>query len=441
MSTETIFAQASGRGSAGVAVLRLSGPTAGLALELLTGQPVPEPRRAVVRTLWTPEEPRALLDQSLVLWFPGPASFTGEDVVELHVHGGPAVIGAVSEAVLRCPAVRLAEPGEFSRRAFAHGRLDLTAAEAQADLVAAETEVQRSQALRQLHGELASLYEGWRRALVEAVALLEASIDFSDQDLPEGIVGGLEEVLGTLESAIARHLADGHRGEKVREGVHIAIVGEPNAGKSSLFNLLARREVAIVSELPGTTRDVLEVVLDLEGYPVVLADTAGLRSGGDVVEREGMRRARKRAETADLRLLVLDGATWPAVGPEAAEYFGADTLVVVSKGDLLAGPVDHGMLVVSTRTGYNVGQLVDVLAEEVRRRFCPGEAPVLTRKRHRVELEEALEAVMRARGVVAQPELCAEDLRGASVAIGRITGRVDVEEVLDAIFREFCIGK
>jgi tRNA modification GTPase len=430
----TVYALASARGRAGVAVMRLSGRLAGQALAALTDGVVPPPRRAVLRGFVDPST-GAIIDRGLALWFPGPASFTGEDVVELHLHGGPAVIAAMAEA-LDVLGLIPAAPGEFTRRAFEHGKLDLTEAEGLADLVAAETEAQRVQALRQMEGALGALYEGWRADLIRALALLEAELDFPDEDLPEGLGGQVLPELDRLAASLYTHLADARRGEALRDGFQVVVLGPPNVGKSSLVNALARRDVAIVSEVAGTTRDLIEVRLDLGGYPVTLVDTAGLRDAGDAIEREGVRRARARAEAADLRLLLFE--------PGAAVAGTPDDLLVVNKLDLPGAAAPAGALGVSVRTGEGLDALLAVLAERVVARMGLRETPGLTRVRHRRALEEAVAALDRARdgtraGV--SSELVAEDVRLAGRALGRITGRIDVEDVLDAVFGEFCIGK
>jgi len=446
MKTGTIYALASGPGRAGLQVFRVSGPGAAAALEALTGALVPPPRRAARTRLRNPETGDEF-DHGLVLWFPGPASYTGEDVAELHVHGGRAVAQATAAALDACPDLRQAEPGEFTRRAFENGKLDLTAAEGLADLVAAETEAQRRQALRQMEGELGRLYDGWRERLVRALARFEATIDFSDEELPGGLAEGVRAEARALRDEIAAHLADNRRGERVREGVHIAIIGAPNVGKSSLLNLLAKRDAAIVSDQPGTTRDVIEVHLDLGGYAVTAADTAGLRAAGDRVEREGVRRARVRAGDADLKLALFEAAHWPPAEDSVTALVDADTLVAVNKIDLVPAPaLDPETLKgrpaygVSVKTGAGIDGLLAALEEAVGARCASANAPVLTRQRHRTLLEEArqgLDRMLAAQGA----ELQAEDLRLAIRALGAITGQVDVEDLLDVIFADFCIGK
>ena len=407
-------------------------------MTLLAGG-LPPPRVAQRRRLVDPQSGEAL-DDGLVLWFPAPRSATGEDVAELHLHGSRAVLAAVMQALARL-GLRLAEPGEFTRRAFLNGKLDLLQAEAIADLAAAETEAQRRQAMRQLGGELGEVYRGWRDRLTRILAHLEAAIDFPDEDLPPEIE---DRILGETEALVAeieRHLADGHRGERLRDGIDVAIVGPPNAGKSSLLNRIARRDVAITSPVPGTTRDVIEVAIDLGGYPVVLADTAGLRDSADAIEQEGKRRAVQRAEQAEIRLFVFDIAH-PADAAGASAWPGADTILVANKIDLVpAADADLSVsaLPVSALTGEGIDRLLTVLGERVAQTYRI-EAPVLTRARHRQALEEAAASLRRSFSA-ALPELRAEDLRLALRSLGRITGAVDVEDLLDVIFRDFCIGK
>jgi tRNA modification GTPase len=442
MKPETIIALASGAGRAGVAVIRLSGPEAGAALKALTARDLPKPRVATREAFCDPRTGLSL-DDGLALWFPGPASFTGEDVAELHVHGGPAVIAAVIDAALSLPSVRPAEPGEYTRRAFEHGKLDLAEAEGLADLVDAETEGQRRQALRQRRGALSGVYEGWRGRLIEAAALIEAEIDFPDEDLPGALARRAGPLLQTLADDMGRHLDDAHRGERIRDGFRIAIIGPPNAGKSSLLNALAQREAAIVSDIPGTTRDVVEVRLVLAGYPVWIADTAGLREAADAVEAEGVRRALARAEEADLRIgLVEAGVDAPA---SVSAVLGPGDLLVRSKTDLARRPIAlevAGSLSVSVKTGEGVAELEALLARRVADALGREEAPVLTRARHRRLVEAARGALLRAIPALDQgPELAAEDVRVAADQIGRLTGRIDVEDLLGEIFSSFCIGK
>lgn len=442
----TIFALASGMGRAGIAVIRISGPAAGEALRRLAGRDdLPPPRKARRADFYDED---TSIDRGLTLWFPAPASFTGEDVAELHVHGGPAVIRAVCDALAKVPGLRPAEPGEFSRRAFQNGKMDLTEAEGLADLVDAETEAQRRQALRQMEGALGRLYETWRGGLIAVLARLEAELDFPDEgDVPQDrALAAVMPVLAGLEIALATHLTDGARGERLRDGIQIAILGPPNAGKSSLLNALAKRDAAIVSAIAGTTRDVLECHLDLGGYPVVVADTAGLREAGDPIEAEGVRRAKARGAAADLKLIVVEaGGSLEGV----AQLIDRNALVVINKTDIKQADLklrgidgaQPAIYPVSVKTGSGMPALIDGLTAEVRQRLeSAAYHPAITRARHRAALEECREAVDRALNGAA-PELVAEDVRLAARAIGRITGRVDVEDVLDVVFREFCIGK
>jgi tRNA modification GTPase len=434
---DTIYAPATAAGRAAVAIVRLSGPEAGQALAALAGF-LPPARTARRARLRDPESGEAI-DEALVLWFPGPRSMTGEDVAELHVHGSRAVLAAAMHA-LSTQGLRLAEPGEFTRRAFLNGRLDLTQAEAVADLAAADTEAQRRQALRQLDGGLGGLYRDWGDRLLRLLAHLEAAIDFPDEDLPPEIEARIAGESATLADEIAGHLADGHRGERLRDGIAVAILGPPNAGKSSLLNQLARREAAITSPVAGTTRDVIEVAVDLAGYPVVLADTAGLRDSADQVEQEGVRRALARAEAAELRLFLFDSAR-PQDAAEAARWTGPDTLLVANKIDLAANraALPEGALPISALTGEGIAELTAAITARIAGNY-DGAAPLLTRARHREALESAAAALCRSL-CANLAELRAEDLRIAWRSLGRITGRANVEDLLDVIFADFCLGK
>jgi tRNA modification GTPase len=438
MKPDTIVALATGAGRAGVAVIRLSGPAAGATLQALTARDLPRPRMATREAFCDPRT-GVSLDDGLALWFPGPHSFTGEDVAELHIHGGPAVIAAVVDACLSQPGVRPAEPGEYTRRAFENGKLDLAEAEGLADLVDAETEGQRRQALRQRRGALSAVYEGWRGKLIEAAALIEAEIDFPDEDLPGALAQRAGPILEALADDMGQHLNDAHRGERIRDGYRIAIIGPPNAGKSSLLNALAQRQAAIVSDLPGTTRDVVETRQVMAGFPVWIADTAGLREAADAIEAEGVRRALERAEEADLRLGLVEAGEEPPAALTAALRPG--DLLVRTKADR-GMPTLRSDVSVSALTGDGMAELAVLLSERVRDALGREEAPVLTRARHRRLVEEARAALTRAiPALEAGPELAAEDVRVAADQIGRLTGRIDVEDLLGEIFSSFCIGK
>lgn len=441
---DTIFALATAPGRAAVAVLRVSGPGAGAAVKGL-GAKLPPPREARLRVLKDVEGGE--LDRALVLWLPGPDSFTGEDVAELHLHGGVAVVEAVSEALLR-QGLRPAEPGEFTRRAFEHGRLDLSQAEAVADLVDAETEAQRRQALAQLDGALSRRHEAWRELIVQALAGLEAAIDFPDEDLPADVAARAEPPLRRLIGELEASRADAGRGEGVREGYRVVLYGEPNAGKSTLLNALADREAAIVTPAPGTTRDVIEVALVLRGFKVVLSDTAGLRATEDLVESEGVRRAWARMDEAHLRLWVVDGGR---TGPDLtlASHLRPGDLAVRTKTDLptvwAPGAADAPAatwLETSTADPATIRGLREAISDRVVAALAGGEFPSATRARHRADLEQALAHAERALQTLARgSELAAEDVRLAGRALARITGGVDADTVLDRVFASFCIGK
>jgi len=439
---ETIYALSSAVGKAGVAVVRVSGAAAADVCRQLTGRELPAPRSAVRRQVRSISS-EDVLDEGLVLWFPGPASFTGEDVAELHIHGGLATVTAVLEAVGEISGTRIAEPGEFTRRAFLNEKMDLTAAEGLADLIDAETEAQRRQAILQSSGALGRLYESWRDRLMGALAHVEAVIDFPEEGLPESALAAAQtQILGILDS-ITQHVEDRSVGEQLRRGIRVAIVGPPNAGKSSLLNALAGRDAAIVSELAGTTRDVVEVRMDLGGFPVILSDTAGLRETADRVEVEGVRRARATADEADVVIAVFDGSL--ALDQAEEVYRSPVTLTVANKWDLGVAernvPIGGlGLAQVSVRTGAGMDALLERLREVVTERWAGDRGAVITRARHREAVLECQASLVRAQAAVL-PELLAEDLRLAMQSLGRITGSFDVEDLLDIVFRDFCIGK
>lgn len=438
-SVDTIIAPASALGG-GVAVIRASGPLSGLIFSRLAQVGLRSPRQAQLVRLRHPVSGK-MLDSALALYFQGPQSFTGEDVLELHVHGGRAIVNGVIKAALSLDAsIRLAEPGEFSKRGYLNGKMDLTEAEAIADLVAAETEAQAELALAQSGGALSSLYEGWREKLVHLLAMLEAAIDFVDEeDVPPELMEETARKIGGLMGDIETHLADNNLGERLRDGFTVAIIGAPNAGKSSLVNALAKRDVAIVTAIAGTTRDVLEVPLNLGGYPVIIMDTAGLRETEDMIEAMGIERARSRSREADIVVALFDASQ--ERDAETMAQLDDQTIIVQTKVDLI-GTSTTDNLSISAKDGVNIDLLIGKITEKIAaltKRKNP-EMPLLTRTRHREAVAEARDHLLRAMHNP-QPELLAEDIRLATRALGRITGRVDVEDLLDVIFSKFCIGK
>ncbi|PJG53918.1 tRNA uridine-5-carboxymethylaminomethyl(34) synthesis GTPase MnmE [Bradyrhizobium forestalis] len=451
---QTIFALSSGRAPSAIAVVRVSGSQAGLVLTTLASK-LPVPRQASRRLLRNSAgQP---IDDAVVLWFPGPGSATGEDIAEFHVHGGRAVLVALLAAISDIPNTRTAEPGEFTRRAFENGKLDLTEAEGLDDLIHADTDRQRRQALRQLQGLLGDRARDWRERIIEASALIEAGIDFSDEgDVPAELRAPAVKAIRALHDEIAKVLAAQGQAERLRDGLVVAIAGEPNVGKSTLMNQLARREVAIVSPHAGTTRDVIEVQLDLDGYPVTVIDTAGIRETDDPVEQEGVRRARARAEDADLVLwlveggrLIEQGARPPLWTPgDGSDRSRGSVWIVRNKIDLgidpggAGGAEPAGEFGISASRGDGIPELISALVEFAANFFGTTEGALVTRTRQRDLLRQALDSLRRSLELVEEgEELAAEELRAAAYALGRLLGRVDVEDVLGAIFQKFCIGK
>ena len=449
----TIFALSSGRPPAAIGVVRISGPQAAAALRALIGR-MPEPRKAAL--VRVRDRGGEVIDEALALWFPAPHSETGEDVAELQLHGGHAVIAAMLDALGAVEGCRLAEAGEFTRRAFENGKLDLTAVEGLADLIAAETSAQRRLAYRQLKGLIGDRAEDWRRRLIVALALVEARIDFSDEaDVPEELVRPALHAAQQLRNEIAASLADGGRGELLRDGLVVAIAGPPNAGKSTLLNRLARREAAIVSPHPGTTRDVIEVHLDLGGYPVTLLDTAGIRDSDEPTEQEGVRRARERAAAADLVLWVIDASANDGAVIERPKNLKESKIwLLENKVDIAAHKTRKGdvkfdrtefefSLRISAKAGGGIDRLIEALTKFATEQFATTESMLITRRRHRQALSQTVAALDRALATekLASEELIAEELHAAATMLGRLTGRVDVEDILDVIFRDFCIGK
>lgn len=433
---DTIYAPATGYGRTAVAVVRISGPRAGRALSTLIRSPLPPARRLSLRMLREPAT-GDLLDHALVAWLPGPGTATGEDMAELHLHGGPAVRAAVLRSLGDMPGLMPAEAGAFTRRAFLNGRMDLTAVEGLADLIEAETEAQRRQAVRQLDGALGRAVESWRATLLDVLAATEAALDFSDEgDVDdEALPEAARSAASHARDAIRATLADGRRGERLRDGFTVVLAGAPNAGKSTLLNALARRDVAIVSDIPGTTRDAIEVRCDLGGLPVLLVDTAGLRDSTDAIEVEGVARSRRRIDQADLVLWLCEP------GGDAPPPLSVPVLVVATKVDL-SEAVPDGAIAVSARTGLGLDRLLAALERSAEASLGSGDA-LVTRERQRLALERCLHHLDRvvAMGTELPAELVAEDLRLAIRALGEVAGRVGVEEMLDRLFSSFCIGK
>jgi len=453
---DTIYALSSGKGRAGVSVIRLSGPKVGAAiLKLTQKKTLPAPREA--QLCWFVEPDTGVrLDRGLLLYFPGPKSFTGEDVAEFHIHGGRAVITGFLAALSKLSGLRSAQPGEFTRRAFDNGKMDLTAAEGLADLINAETEAQRRQALRLMDGRLADLYEGWRSEIISAMAYLEADIDFADEEIPSDVTEQVGPMVKALTHKIEQHIGDGFKGERIRDGLQVVILGEPNIGKSTLLNFLSKRDVAIVSDIAGTTRDILEVHLDINGFPVTIADTAGIRDSGDVIEIEGIRRAEERAKSADIKIILVSAVDWPEIPERLRGQIDKNTIILLNKSDQArelqnSGPEEAllnqsfpniTILPISAKYEKGLGEFLEKLSAEVEKRMELTDTPNLTRIRHREALSDSVEHLHRfADSPHKEVALLAEDLRMAARSLGSIMGRVDVEEVLGAIFSEFCVGK
>ncbi len=438
---KNIYALSSAPGRAGVAIVRISGPNILEAYQALCQkETAPLPRMLHFTHLYDAQG--QIIDKAMIVYFQGPNSFTGEDCIELHLHGSAVILDKIYYRLSEMDGFRMAERGEFTQRAFEHGKLDLTEAEAIADLIDAETEMQHRQALRQLSGELGNLYQQWHDELKHALAYIEAMIDFSDEELPEGIPDEMMAKINGLKTEVDQHLNDAHMGEKIRQGFSIAIIGAPNAGKSTLLNRLAKSDVAIVTDQAGTTRDVIEIKLDIAGYPVVIADTAGIRDTEDLIESEGVKRALKKAELADLKLLVVDSNDHSKIDPA---FIDERTCVIWNKSDLKHNPQRHlgecfAQLTLSAKFDEDLTPLFELLKHYLNQHYTMGAAPSLTRLRHREHLKEVSHFLAFALQEETEA-LIAENIRIAMFNLGKITGRVDVEDLLDVIFRDFCIGK
>ena len=444
---DTIFAQCSAHGKAGVAVFRLSGPKTIIALEQLLGISIDqlEPRKLYFRNIYNPQG-KQQIDESMVVFFRGNASFTGEDSAEIHTHGSLAVIKLLNEVLTKLPGLRLAEPGEFARRAFLNGKMDLTAAEGLADLIDSETELQHRQAIKQLGGGLEKIYDGWRAQLLSLISLLEAYIDFPDEDIPEETLNQVGVLIEKLIQEVQEHLNDNNRGERLRSGLKLAILGKPNVGKSSLLNYLVKRDLAIVSDIAGTTRDIIEGHLDIGGYPIILQDTAGIHDRTtDIIEQEGINRAKKISQNSDIKIVMYDSSDLINNNDYFSDIIDDNTIILLNKIDLCKtkSPSQiHGKVPVKVSVKNQIGlksilnQIV-LISDKIAR---PSETPQITRVRHRAQLEKALEYLSNV-SMDNDLVLVTEDIRMTIRAISNITGKITVDEILGEIFSNFCIGK
>ncbi|MDF2964661.1 MAG: trmE [Rickettsiaceae bacterium] len=441
---DTIFALSSAPGKAGVSVFRISGINALRAIDIICPDVTLKPREAQLVNLYSPEN-NIIFDKAIVIYFKAPNSFTGEDVIEFHTHGSIAIGNMLIESLMSIEGLRLAEPGEFSKRAFLNNKMDLTAAEGLADLIEAETSQQVRQAIRQMSGELEKLYEGWRHDLLKIQSLLEAYIDFPDEEIPDSVLDGVNANLCRLKQAINSHLNDNTRGERLRNGIKLAIFGPPNAGKSSLLNYLARREVAIVSTKAGTTRDVLEIHLDINGYPIVIADTAGIRATEDEIEAEGIKRAQIAASQADIKIFIFDIAEGMPKDSHFLELIDDNTIIIANKIDLKHQRQNisyqgNKVLALSVKEKAGMELLLDEITRKAETLARPSETPAITRLRYRKSLNEAL-ILLSNFNFDKDIVLAAEDIRLAARALSQITGKISVDEILGEIFANFCIGK
>ena len=442
----TIYALSSGPGIAGIAVVRVSGKDTSKVIKLITGKDLPAPRVATLRKM-NNINTNELIDEGLIIWFPGPQSYTGEDLVEFHVHGSRAVVTALHASISEIENCRLAEPGEFTKRAFQNEKINLIKAESIADLVSAETEIQRKQALAIMNGKSSDKFDSWREKLLKILSHIEAKIDFPDEDLPENIIFEIKKTSEQVSNEIKKILEDEKVGERIREGFKIAIVGPSNAGKSSLLNYLSKRDVAIVSEMAGTTRDVIETHLNLDGYPVVLSDTAGIRDSKDEIEKRGIKLALKRAEEADLRLLVIEPKNLDFTG-FLKDLFDENSILVINKSDLLQKNLDEQIkklehVLISIIKNSNLDILIDKIKNKLKNKFISNEDILITRERHRQHLKQCVDHLKNFSKKNKNDDFdkAAEDLRLATRHLGMIVGKVDVEEILGSIFNDFCIGK
>ena len=442
----TIYALSSGPGTSGIAVIRISGPEASLVIKKLTKKSIPKPRVATIRKI-NYINTSELIDEGMILWFPGPESYTGEDLAEIHVHGSKTVVDAIHSSISKIKNCRLAEPGEFTKIAFQNGKINLLKAESIGDLIASETEIQRKQAVQIMNGKSAERFNSLREKLLKILSHIEAKIDFPDEDLPSDILKSIKKSSNDVIQNLEKILSDQKIGEKIRDGFKIAIVGPPNAGKSSLLNYLANRDAAIISETAGTTRDVVEVHLNIDGYPVIMSDTAGIRESRNEIERKGIKLSINRAEDADLKLVVIDAKNVEFTDL-LLNLLKNDSILVVNKSDLIEGAgitnfkkFDH--ILISIKNNINLDNLISKIKDHLKNKFISSEDILITRARHRQHLEKCLEYLksFNEKNEIEDFDKAAEDLRLATRNLGMIVGKVDVEELLGSIFNDFCIGK
>jgi len=442
----TIYALSSGPGVSGIAVIRISGQETSKAIELLTGKSVPKPRVATLRKI-NKINTSELIDEGIILWFPGPESYTGEDMAEIQIHGSKAVIDALHTSISKIENCRLAEPGEFTKLAFQNGKINLLKAESIADLISSETEIQRQQAIKIMNGKSADQFNFLREKLLKILSHVEAKIDFPDEDLPNDILKEIKKSSDDVLKNIEKILNDQKVGERIREGFKIAILGPTNAGKSSLLNHLSNRDVAIVSEIAGTTRDVIETHLNIDGYPVIVSDTAGIRESKNEIEKKGIKLSLNRAEEADLKLVVVDAKNLDFTDVLKG-LLDENAILVINKSDLLEGDVDAEIkkldhVLISIKENLNIDELISKIKNNLKNKFITSDDILITRERHRQHLEQCLDHLknFNKKNEVEDFDKAAEDLRLATRHLGMIVGKVDVEEVLGSIFNDFCIGK
>ncbi|KJV56446.1 tRNA modification GTPase TrmE [Orientia chuto str. Dubai] len=447
MTSETIFAQSSAKGKAGVAIFRVSGNLSLLIVERLCGKFNIIPRRVYYRTIRC-HITKQVIDKALIVYFQGKQSFTGEDVIEIHTHGSIAVAKMLTKCILEFEGVRLAEPGEFARRAFLNGKMDLTMAEGLVDLIESETLMQHKQAIRQMEGELEKLYSYWRRMLIKIISLVEGYIDFPDEEIPQSVLEDAESIIARLTKEISNHLGDARKGQMLRHGIVLTITGETNTGKSSLLNYLTMKEAAIVSDIPGTTRDVIEAHLDIGGYPIIVRDTAGIRDSNDPIEQEGIKRSLLAFKNSDIRILMIDATNMNSVNHTIAHLLNdIYTIIVINKIDLVNYNYDSSILprnkpivAISLQQQVGLDQLMAEIVNYAEKIADPGNFPAITRERYRNSLNQALK-LLQLVNLKSDLVLAAEDLRIAIKHLEHITGQIKIDDILSEIFATFCIGK